>query len=227
MSAPQDRLSIDLLRPLKGGGPLWYLLVAALAAIVGVGLLAWTAQMWSGFGLTGIRWPVYWGFLITDLPSGGYTSWVDPNNPGPRPARFGGPYNPAFLMTGETPQSGTYREEFARMLTGNRQFARAAVNYIWAAMFTQGIVDPPGQWDLARLDPANPPPNPWTLQPTHPELIEALATGGYDGSSLAFVSSSAALFSPSVKRQYLQLLPNVMVTDAGQVHAAAGPGGGG
>jgi 3-oxocholest-4-en-26-oate---CoA ligase len=45
-------------------------------------------------------------------------------------------------------------------------------------------------------------------------IIEALAAGGYDGSSLAFVSSSAALFSPSVKRQYLQLLPNVMVTDA-------------
>ncbi|HXA50751.1 MAG TPA: DUF1553 domain-containing protein [Candidatus Acidoferrum sp.] len=117
-----------------------------------------------------------WGFLLTDLPSGGYTSWVDPNNPGPRPARFGGPYSPSFLMTGETPRSGTYREEFARLLTGNRQFARAAVNYIWAAMFTRGIVDPPGQWDLARIDPANPPPDPWTLQPTHPELIEALAS---------------------------------------------------
>jgi hypothetical protein len=117
-----------------------------------------------------------WGFLLTDLPSGGYTSWVDPNNPGPRPARYGGPYSPAFIGTGELPQSGTYRQELARMITANRQFARAAVNYIWAAMFTQGIVDPPGQWDLARIDPANPPPDPWTLQPTHPELIEALAT---------------------------------------------------
>ena len=117
-----------------------------------------------------------WGFLLSDLPTGGYTSWVDPNNPGPRPARSGGPYSPTFLLTGETPQSGAYRTEFARMLTTNRQFARAAVNYLWSAMFTRGIVDPPGQWDLARIDPANPPPDPWTLQPTHPELIEALAT---------------------------------------------------
>jgi hypothetical protein len=117
-----------------------------------------------------------WSFQITDLSSGGYTSWVDPNNPGPRPARYGGPYSPAFLLTGETPQSGSYRDEFARMITSDRQFARAAVNYLWAAMFTRGIVDPPGQWDLARIDPANPPPDPWTLQPSHPELIEALAS---------------------------------------------------
>jgi len=116
------------------------------------------------------------GFVLTDLPSGGYTAWVDPNNPGPRPARFGGPYSPVFMGTGELPKSGSYRQEFARMITSDRQFARAAVNYIWSAMFTQGIVDPPGQWDMARIDPANPPPDPWTLQPTHPALIEALAT---------------------------------------------------
>jgi hypothetical protein len=38
-----------------------------------------------------------------------------------------------------------------------------------------GIVDPPLAWDLARQDPANPPPAPWTIQPSHPELLEALA----------------------------------------------------
>ena len=30
-------------------------------------LFAWFFQMWRGFGITGIRWPVYWGFLITDF----------------------------------------------------------------------------------------------------------------------------------------------------------------
>ncbi|GIE34662.1 acyl-CoA synthetase [Actinoplanes italicus] len=45
-------------------------------------------------------------------------------------------------------------------------------------------------------------------------IIEAYLAGSYDGSSLVAVSSSAALFSPSVKRQYLQALPDVMVTDA-------------
>jgi acyl-CoA synthetase (AMP-forming)/AMP-acid ligase II len=45
-------------------------------------------------------------------------------------------------------------------------------------------------------------------------IIEAYLAGSYDGSSLFAISSSAALFSPSVKRQYLQALPDVMVTDA-------------
>jgi hypothetical protein len=114
--------------------------------------------------------------ILADQTSGAYMSWVDPNNPGPRPARTGGPYAPAYMFSGETPKSGAYRTELARILTSDRQFARAAVNYLWSAMFTMGIVDPPGQWDLARIDPNSPPRSPWTLQPTHPELIEALAT---------------------------------------------------
>jgi hypothetical protein len=113
--------------------------------------------------------------ILDDTNSGGYYSWVNPSNPGPRPPRYGGPYSPVFMLTGETPTNGQYRNELGRLIVSNRQFARAAVNYIWAAMFTQGIVDPPGQWDIARIDPNNPPPAPWTIQPTHPELIEALA----------------------------------------------------
>lgn len=45
-------------------------------------------------------------------------------------------------------------------------------------------------------------------------LIEAYEQGDYDASSLVAISSHAALFSPSVKEQYLATLPNVVVTDA-------------
>ncbi|RZU53709.1 acyl-CoA synthetase (AMP-forming)/AMP-acid ligase II [Krasilnikovia cinnamomea] len=45
-------------------------------------------------------------------------------------------------------------------------------------------------------------------------IIEAYLAGGHDGSSLIAISSSAALFSPVVKRQFLEALPNVLVTDA-------------
>jgi acyl-CoA synthetase (AMP-forming)/AMP-acid ligase II len=45
-------------------------------------------------------------------------------------------------------------------------------------------------------------------------LIEAFQQGDYDGSSLVAVSSHAALFSPSVKEQYLEALPHVVITDA-------------
>jgi 3-oxocholest-4-en-26-oate---CoA ligase len=45
-------------------------------------------------------------------------------------------------------------------------------------------------------------------------LIEAYQQAEYDVSSLLAISSNAALFSPSVKEQYLTLLPNVVITDA-------------
>jgi 3-oxocholest-4-en-26-oate---CoA ligase len=45
-------------------------------------------------------------------------------------------------------------------------------------------------------------------------IIEAFAEKQYDPSSVFAVSSSAALFSQSVKNQYLDLLPNTVITDA-------------
>jgi hypothetical protein len=72
----------------------------------------------------------------------------------------------------------------AREVTTDLQFARAAVNYIWREFFGIGIVDPPDFFDLARLDENNPPPAPWTLQPSHPALLRELAqdfaSSGYD-----------------------------------------------
>ena len=114
-------------------------------------------------------------FMIVERNSGGYPSIVSSQQPGPRPPRTGGPYDPAYIYSGEQARTGEWRRELARMVTGDRQFARAAVNYLWAHFFTTGIVDPVDGWDLARIDPNNPPPEPWTLQPTHPELIERLA----------------------------------------------------
>jgi 3-oxocholest-4-en-26-oate---CoA ligase len=45
-------------------------------------------------------------------------------------------------------------------------------------------------------------------------MIEAFQEGGYDTSSLLAIASTAAVFSPSVKEQYLELLPNVVLTEA-------------
>jgi len=45
-------------------------------------------------------------------------------------------------------------------------------------------------------------------------LIETYTAGGYDASSLYAVSSSAALFSPTVKHQYVTSLPGVLITDS-------------
>lgn len=45
-------------------------------------------------------------------------------------------------------------------------------------------------------------------------LVEALAERSYDLSSLIVLSSSAAVLSPSVKREFLDRLPNLMLIDA-------------
>ena len=92
---------------------------------------------------------------------------------------------PRYPFSGGKPAPGeSYREALAREVTGDFQFARAAVNYIWKEFFGLAFVEPPDQFDPARLDPDNPPPEPWTLQPNHPRLLNALAQefidGGYD-----------------------------------------------
>ncbi|MBY0503516.1 MAG: DUF1549 and DUF1553 domain-containing protein [Bryobacteraceae bacterium] len=77
---------------------------------------------------------------------------------------------------GGKPRSGeNYREALARIVVADPQFARASVNFIWKQFFVRGIVEPANLFDPGRMDPANPPPAPWTIQPTNPELLNALA----------------------------------------------------
>ena len=60
-------------------------------------------------------------------------------------------------------------------MPNNIQFARATVNILWQKLMVVGLVEPYDGFDLKRLDPKNPPPAPWTLQPANPELLQALA----------------------------------------------------
>jgi len=92
------------------------------------------------------------------------------------PRLSGETYEPAFLLTGEKPRPGeNERAELARMITSHPQFARATVNLIWGKLMTVGFVEPYNAFDLDRIDPDNPPDAPWTIQPTNPELLEAVA----------------------------------------------------
>src|SRR5262249_54760875 len=60
-------------------------------------------------------------------------------------------------------------------ITADIQFSRAIVNYVWEKFMVEAFVSPSNAFDLARLDPSNPPPDPWTIQPTNPELLGARA----------------------------------------------------
>jgi molybdopterin-containing oxidoreductase family membrane subunit len=61
------RIADDLVRPLMRTSWRFYLLVAVLGSVVVTALTAWLSQAYFGFGVTGIRWPVYWGFYVTSF----------------------------------------------------------------------------------------------------------------------------------------------------------------
>ena len=62
-----SRINADLVRPLVQTSWRYYALVVAPAALVLAGLLSWASQMYFGFGISGIRWPIYWGFYVTNF----------------------------------------------------------------------------------------------------------------------------------------------------------------
>jgi hypothetical protein len=121
--------------------------------------------------------PRYW--IIADNPRGAYRlNTTTGNRPGRQPDsdRSAVEAEPVYPFGAGRPSSGeSYTQALGRLLTADKQFARATVNYIWRQFFGRGIVEPPDQFDPARLDPASPPPDPWTIQPSHPELLEFLA----------------------------------------------------
>jgi Ni/Fe-hydrogenase subunit HybB-like protein len=56
-----------LLRPLFETSWRFYALVAVLGGVVLMGAIAWITQAYQGYGVTGIRWPVFWGFYVTNF----------------------------------------------------------------------------------------------------------------------------------------------------------------
>ena len=86
-------------------------------------------------------------------------------------------YEPAFLLTGETPESGENpRDALARMLTDHPQFARATVNLVWGKLMTVAFVEPYNAFDLDRMGRlAAGEEDPLPSRPLNPELMDALA----------------------------------------------------
>lgn len=122
--------------------------------------------------------PYYWAVADnTKAASRDYPLNTSTGNRPPRqPSGAETTVAPRYFFTGDTPRSGeNYRAALARDITGDIQFARATVNYMWAYFFGVGLVDPPDTFDPLRLDPNNPPPAPWTLQASNPQLLNALA----------------------------------------------------
>ena len=92
---------------------------------------------------------------------------------------------PQYIFNGDTPKPGEdYRAALARDVTGDFQFARAAVNYMWAYFFGTGNRGSAGHLRPGAAGSQQSAAAPWTLQPSNAKLLNALAThfvqSGYD-----------------------------------------------
>ena len=159
-----------------------------------------------------------------------------------RVPRTGGPNAPKFILTDEPARPGELpRDELARLLTGHLQFSRATANRIWAELMGVGIVEPIEDFDLARYYPDQEVPEGWTVQPSHPYLLDELARD-FQKSDFSFkhlvrtiVSSSAYQLSSKFDgewkpeygryfaRRYVKMLSPVQLHDS-LVTATAVPG---
>lgn len=147
--------------------------------------------------------------------------------------RDGESVQPTFMLSGKTAdQDRPLRSQFAKLLTSHPQFAKATANLFWKEFFGMGIVEPVDGFDLARQDPAKPPPSPWTIQPTNPQLLEDLGNyftdNGFNLRSLmrAMTQSSAyqlsshydcewqASYTPYFARHFVRILSAEELHDA-------------
>jgi hypothetical protein len=133
--------------------------------------------------------PLYNSTEVTDVSAGQYDLNVTFGNRPARCAPGAQPVGRGCVATdrsvtmnlqpeyrdGSTPRTGNWRAAFAEKLVDDPMFGRNFANRLWKAFFNLGLVDPVDSLDPDRLDPSDPPPAPWTMQATHPELLEQLS----------------------------------------------------
>src|SRR5262249_20483473 len=130
--------------------------------------------------------PMYAKFDVSEATTGEYTLNTTTGNRSARSAQGRTTTaSPRYPFTGATiPANMDRRTGLANLVINDPQFSRAIVNYIWEKFMVVAFVSPSNGFDPARLDPNKPPAAPWTLQPTNPELLEALSQwfrdNGYD-----------------------------------------------
>jgi molybdopterin-containing oxidoreductase family membrane subunit len=67
MDKTPEQINNDLLRPLFRTSPRFFVAVALLGAVVAWAFAAFFYQAYTGIGVAGIRWPVFWGFYIVNF----------------------------------------------------------------------------------------------------------------------------------------------------------------
>jgi hypothetical protein len=121
--------------------------------------------------------PNYAKYMVSENANGEYQlNTITGNRQTREPLNGVSTVQPRFILNGSGVNPGENRRQaMARLVTSDKQFARAAVNYIWEKLMVEALVSPSNAFDPARLDPAAQLPSGWTLQPANAELLGALA----------------------------------------------------
>lgn len=121
--------------------------------------------------------PNYSKVIISELNNGEYLLNTNSGNRQVRePVDGSNNAPPKYIFNGGALNAGENRRQaLSRHVTSDKQFARAAVNYIWEKLMVEALVSPSNAFDPARLDPAAQLPEGWALQPANAELLSALA----------------------------------------------------
>src|SRR5204862_8278108 len=121
--------------------------------------------------------PNYFKYTVSERPVGEYALNTDFGNRQTRsPINGKNTVDPQYILGGGGLNAGENRRQaLARLITSDKQFARAAVNYIWEKLMVEALVSPSNGFDPARLDPKAVLPDGWSLQPANADLLDALA----------------------------------------------------
>ncbi len=122
--------------------------------------------------------PNYAKFIVSELTTGEYNLNTNSGNRPDREMTSGKTsVAPRYILNGNggVNTGENRRQAMARLLTADKQFARAAVNYIWEKIMVEALVSPSNTFDPDRLDPNATLPSGWTIQPANPQLLESLA----------------------------------------------------
>ena len=120
--------------------------------------------------------PNFNSFDISDVTAGNYALNTNfGNRPNRVPVGTVRALDAEYRINGWKPRGSYWRADFAEFMIQDPMFARNLANRIWKQLFTLALAEPLDGLDPDRLDPKNPPAAPWTLQATHPELLEKLA----------------------------------------------------
>ena len=99
----------------------------------------------------------YFKYNLSDAATGEYNlNTTSGNRQARQPLNGVNNVQPKFIFGGGGLNTGEGRRQaFARMLTAEKQFARATVNFIWEKLMVEGLVSPSNSFDPARVTPGN------------------------------------------------------------------------